>query len=62
MTSNYPSSFDNWSDLADNTDYPMASYINDLHSWIITLENILGINPQGASPTVAARLDTLTPV
>jgi hypothetical protein len=64
--SNYPNQYDDDTSIPrvdNNLSDIAADVINDERDAIFAIEGTLGINPQGNSPTLAARLSTsLDPV
>jgi len=59
MATNYPNSFDSWTDKIDRVDIYAAAHINEAYERILKIQQTLGINPQGPFLDVAARIADL---
>ena len=53
---NYPTNIDTFATWQDKIDLIKAKIVNDVQDQIITIENTLGINPQGSATDLVARL------
>jgi hypothetical protein len=59
MVASYPTAVASFSTKFDFTDVVFAAHINALQLEVVAIQSVLGLNPQGVSPTMRGRLESI---